>query len=121
MEEKKKEFMEDLKKNLKKKSDGVSISEEELDRIRHKYNMPISAIKDGGYPQYAQYEDHPQEDPRHKIEDDFEEPPDQESDPVEFDKYVSAKVLFNADGVETFGVVQGRKHDSSGKIRLLKG
>ncbi|CAJ1970509.1 unnamed protein product [Cylindrotheca closterium] len=46
MEEKKKEFMEDLKKNLKKKADGVSISEEELDRIRHKYNMPISAIKD---------------------------------------------------------------------------
>ncbi|CAJ1966538.1 unnamed protein product, partial [Cylindrotheca closterium] len=82
MEEKKKEFMEDLKKNLKKKSDGVSISEEELDRIWHKYNMPISAIEDGGYPQYAQYEDHPQEDPRHKIEDDFEEPPDQEADPV---------------------------------------
>ncbi|CAJ1969014.1 unnamed protein product [Cylindrotheca closterium] len=108
--------MEDLKKNLKKKSDGVSISEEELDRIRHKYNMPISAIEDGGYPQYAQYEDHPQEDPRHKIEDDFEEPPDQESDPVEFDKYVSAKVSFNADGVETFGVVQGRKRDSSGKL-----
>ncbi|CAJ1953563.1 unnamed protein product [Cylindrotheca closterium] len=83
MEEKKKEFMEDLKKNLKKKSDGVSISEEELDRIRHKYNMPISAIEDGGYPQYAQYEDHPQEDPH---------------------------------GVEAFGVVQGRKRDSSGKL-----
>ncbi|CAJ1946131.1 unnamed protein product, partial [Cylindrotheca closterium] len=87
MEEKKKEFMEDLKKNLKKKADG-----------------------------YAQYEDHPQEDPRHKIEDDFEEPPDQESDPVEFDKYVSAKVSSNADGVETFGVVQGRKCDSSGAL-----
>ncbi|CAJ1957341.1 unnamed protein product [Cylindrotheca closterium] len=116
MEEKKKEFMEDLKKNLKKTADGVSISEEELDRIRHKYNMPISAIEDGGYRQYAQYEDHPQEDPCHKIEDDFEEPPDQESDPVEFDKYVSAKVSFNADGVETFGVVQGRKRDSSGKL-----
>ncbi|CAJ1969800.1 unnamed protein product, partial [Cylindrotheca closterium] len=116
MEEKKKEFMEDLKKNLKKKSDGVSISEEELDRIWHIYNMPISAIEDGGYPQYAQYEDHPQEDPCHKIEDDFKEPPDQEADPVEFDKYVSAKVSFNADGVESFGVVQGRKRDSSGKL-----
>ena len=116
MEEKKKEFMEDLKKNLKKKADGVSLSEDELDRIRLKYNMPISAIEDGGYPHYAPYENHTQEDPRHKIEDDFEEPPDQEADPVEFDKYVSAKVSFNADGVETFGVVKGRKRDSSGSL-----
>jgi hypothetical protein len=73
MEEKKKEFMEDLKKNLKKKADGVSLSEDELDRIRLKHNMPISAIEDGGYPHYAPYENHTQEDPRHKIEDDFED------------------------------------------------
>ncbi|CAJ1965969.1 unnamed protein product [Cylindrotheca closterium] len=67
MEEKKKKFMEDLKKNLKKKADEVSIFEEKLDRIWHKYNMPIFAIEDGGFLQYAQYEDHPQEDPCHKI------------------------------------------------------
>jgi len=101
----KRRFTEELTGRLKEKAEGIKRSEDEVtDPIQDAAFIRPLHDGDGDTPRFDRYEDDDMET--------FEEPPSEEDDPAEFDKFVGAKIRENEDGIENFGVVKGRKRDA---------
>src|SRR5210317_481488 len=101
----KRRFTEDLTGRLKEKAEGIKRSEDEVtDPIQYAAFIRPLHDGDGDTPRFDRYEDDDMET--------FEEPPSEEDDPAEFNKFVGARIRENEDGIENFGVVKGRKRDA---------
>ena len=116
IKQRKDQFTKDLNQRLRDKAEGISISREDQLRIAAKYSIELKGLDDE-YPEFEPYEDDNAADKADEVA-----PVAEEQDPVEFDKYISAKLAFNRDDPDNFGVikefgkVKGRKRNSEGKF-----
>lgn len=109
----KQDFMNDLKGRLRAKAEGISMTDKERLRIKAKYKIRLlSIVENGDIPAFEPYKDVLPDTEREE----FEEPPDMEQDPVEFDRYVSAKVSYVTKAGEKFGIVKSRKRNKDGGL-----
>ena len=98
----KEEWKNTLKARLKSRAEGVRFADSR-DSDDSLFLRPVD-FKDDGTPEFERYEDDEMED--------FEPPPSEEDQPLEFDRYVGAKIRENNDGIQKFGVVLGRKREA---------
>lgn len=107
IKELKKKFTEELTNNLPT-GRSESISRGDSDEIDLRFMRPLDGEDDDSTPEFERYED----DHLDKDDEPFEAAPDEEENPVEFDKYVGMKVREQTDhsGIR-FGIVRGRKRE----------
>ena len=107
IKELKKRFMEDLERNLPTGRSETIDPENEPSSIDQVYMRPIAEVDEDETPQFELYEDDhvdPEDEP-------MELAPPEETEPVEFDRYVGAKIREVTEAGNRFGVVKGRKRD----------
>ena len=88
---------------MKARADGLR---SEPDVNKSLFMRPVDFDADEDAPRFECYEDDDMGD--------FQEPPSEESEMIEFDRYVGAKVRENVDGIDYFGVVKGPRKRSRG-------
>src|SRR5210317_776314 len=104
------EWTSSLAGRLKDRAEGIKDPSDDAEEDPIQDPRFMRPIGDDEAPKFDLYDDDEMED------DGFGEPPLEEDDPIEFDRYVGAKIRDNRDGIECFGVVQGRKRKAEGNF-----
>ena len=94
-------FLDQVSRKLGERAKGIESDQNDVEFVRNKFNELV--------PYFEKYEDDDEE------ESDVTNMSEEEN-PVEFDKYVSAKVQMHRDEMLQRGFVRGRKRDANGNL-----